>query len=156
MNPGRVPLRASPYKVNCDTASTPPPTSSTERFIFPCSSSKMRRSQTSSAIHRASSSPSCVPTPSRTQRPCATEPVTFPSTVTDASDTRCTTARTGHQYQNPACPAFVLNPLVLGARGRRGLARVQRLQQRRHVVGVLLLLLEDLLHQPPRGGVVVS
>jgi hypothetical protein len=45
---------------------------------------------------------------------------------------------------------------VLGARGRRGLARVQRLQQRRHVVGVLLLLLEDLLHQPPRGGVVVS
>src|SRR6185436_13783217 len=149
--------------------------SSTERFILPCSSSKMRRSTTLSAIQRASSSESPWPTPRSTQRPCDTAP----STVTDASLTRWTTARTGTAYQTSAyqswiqaCsrlrgtrrksigakPAFGGQRLMSHAeavlRGR--LPGVQRLEERGHVVGVLLFLLEHFLHQPPRGGIVVA
>src|SRR5690606_38571373 len=46
---GRRPFRQSPYRVNWDTDKMPPPTSRRERFIFPCSSSKMRRFTTFSA-----------------------------------------------------------------------------------------------------------
>lgn len=38
-----MPRRASPRSVNWETTSTSPPTSCTERFILPFSSSKMRR-----------------------------------------------------------------------------------------------------------------
>ena len=49
---GRLPLRVDAYSVNCDTARTSPPTSCTERFITPASSSKTR----SCTILRASQS----------------------------------------------------------------------------------------------------
>src|SRR6266851_3907088 len=147
MKPGRVPLRASPKSVNCETASSAPFASSTERFIFPCSSSKMRRSATLSASQRASSSESRVPTPKRTQSPAPMLPVTRPSTATLASLTLCTTARTRRCIARP--PRSVLD-------AGRLVARVERLEQRGQVVGVLLFLGEDLLHHAPRGGIVVA
>src|SRR5271169_2078276 len=42
-NEGRFPFLASPCRVNCETANTAPPISATLRFIFPASSSKMRK-----------------------------------------------------------------------------------------------------------------
>src|SRR2546425_641216 len=145
MKPGRVPLRASPKSVNCEMASSAPFVSTSERFILPASSSKMRRSAILSASQRASSSESCCPTPISAHSPGPICPLIFPSTDTLASLTHCTTART--------CALIARS--VLAAEGRRRLARVQRLEQRRQVVGVLLFLGEDLLHHPPRGGVVV-
>src|SRR6266478_5011824 len=41
-NDGLFPLRTSPYSVNCDTTKTAPPTSATDLFILPASSSKIR------------------------------------------------------------------------------------------------------------------
>ena len=55
MKHGRFPFRASPRSVNCDTTSTPPPTSPTARFIF--AAPRPRRSAaraTLSARRRAS------------------------------------------------------------------------------------------------------
>lgn len=40
---GRRPRLVSPYRVNCGTTTTSPRMSSSDRFIFPSSSSKMRR-----------------------------------------------------------------------------------------------------------------
>ncbi len=90
---GRRPLRASPYSVNCETASSPPPTSSSERFILPASSSKMRRFTILSTIHATSAAPSPVPAPRSTRSPRPMRPTTSPSTRTSARETRCTTAR---------------------------------------------------------------
>src|SRR5205085_10718658 len=136
------------------------------------------------------------PTPTSTQSPAPIAPVTLPSTVTLASLTRCTTARTGRsiswsseapgrrsrqcsrlrqpprrrrrhrprqrsrQRQRSPTPSTSWFPrksprLVLHRHRLGRLPRIQRLQQRRHVVRVLLFLGEDLLHQPPRGGIVV-
>src|SRR5690606_14870751 len=67
---------------------------STERFILPCSSGKMRRLATLSITYCTSASPSPAPAPTRTRRPRPIRPTTWPSTVTWARETRCTTART--------------------------------------------------------------
>src|SRR5229473_372207 len=93
MKLGRRCPRASPYKVNCETTRAAPFTSSSDRFIFPCSSAKMRRFATFSASEAATAGESSRPTPSSTINPAPISPVTRPSTVTLARLTRCTTAR---------------------------------------------------------------
>ena len=62
-NDGRRPLRQSACSVKLGTTSTPPPTSSTERFSLPASSSKIRRLATLSASLSASASVSPTATP---------------------------------------------------------------------------------------------
>src|SRR4051812_39474927 len=93
MKLGRRWPRALPYSVNCDTTSAAPLTSSSERFIFPASSSKMRRFATFSAIDAATEEESSLPRPSNIISPASISPVTRPSTVTFARLTRCTTTR---------------------------------------------------------------
>src|SRR5208283_4955055 len=93
MKLGRRCPRASPYSVNCDTTSASPFTSSSEWFIFPCSSSKIRRLLAFSAIAAATAEVSSLPTPSRIISPAPISPVTRPSTVTFARLTLCTTMR---------------------------------------------------------------
>src|SRR5271157_228255 len=93
MKLGRRCPRASPYSVNCDTTSASPFTSSSERFIFPCSSSKIRRLLAFSAIPAATPEVSSLPTPSRIISPAPISPVARPSTVTFARLTLCTTSR---------------------------------------------------------------
>src|SRR3712207_6230071 len=66
--------------------------SSSDRFILPAASSKMRRVASFSAIHATSASVSPLPTPSSTNSPGPTWLTRSPSTVTEASRTRCTTA----------------------------------------------------------------
>src|SRR3954465_12199683 len=148
MKDGRRPFCASPSSVNCEMARSAPPVSSSDRFILPASSSKMRNSQTFAARKVASATVSPCATPTRTQRPAAIWPTTFPSTVTLASLTLCTTARM-------RSAAFCLSVDAAGLRPFR-LLRIELLEQRRHVVGVLLLLLEHLLDQPAGGGIVVA
>src|SRR3954447_9010404 len=74
---------------NCETTSTEPATSSTERSNRPSSSGKIRSRATLPASRAACSSPSPPATPRRTQRP---RPISPPG-VTRAHATRCTTAR---------------------------------------------------------------
>src|SRR5215471_5791265 len=90
---GRRCPRASPYSVNCDTTRALPFTSSSERFIFPCWSSKIRRLATFSAMAAATGEVSSFPTPSRIISPGPISPVTLLSTLTFARLTLCTTAR---------------------------------------------------------------
>ena len=96
---GRRPFRQSPNSVNWLTTSIPPPTSANERFIFPSGSSKIRSPAIFSAKYFALASSSPCSTPSKTTRPSPIWPVTSPSTVTLASETRCTTARNGSTPQ---------------------------------------------------------
>src|SRR5256885_8456085 len=147
MNDGRLPFCASPSRVNCEMASSAPFVSRTDRFILPAASSKMRSSQTLAESHSASATVSPCPTPRRTQRPGPIWPTTFPSTATLASLTRCTTARIGSRASS--VDAALLRPLAR-------LPGIERLEQGSHVVGVLLLLLEDLLHQAAGGRIVVA
>src|SRR5215470_3478228 len=93
MKLGRRCPRASPYSVNCDTTRALPFTSSNERFIFPCSSSKILRLATFSAIAVATDEVSSFPTPSRIISPGPISPLIFPCTLTFARLTLCTTAR---------------------------------------------------------------
>src|SRR5690606_12647097 len=62
--------------------------------MTPSASSKIRRFQSLSASLRAAASSSSWVTPTSTHSPRPMAPTTSPSTVTDASLTRCTTART--------------------------------------------------------------
>src|SRR5512142_113934 len=73
--------------------SASPPASSSERFMRPSSSSKMRRFTILSARYSASAGESSWRTPTSTTRPAAMTPTTSSPTVTLASITRCTTAR---------------------------------------------------------------
>src|SRR5580704_4548669 len=98
MKLGRRCPRASPYNVNCETTSAAPLTSSRERFILPCSSSKIRRFATFSARDAATAGVSSRPTPSKIISPLPISPVTRPSTVTLARLTLCTTARIQISY----------------------------------------------------------
>lgn len=97
VNDGRRPLRASPSRVNCETISiVPPSTSDSARFIFPASSSKPRRPTSFPASHSASAGVSPSPTPSRTISPGPTSrrsPVSL--SVTLARNARWITARMG-------------------------------------------------------------
>src|SRR6185503_12913568 len=108
MKLGRRPPGASAQRVNCDTTSTPPPTSRTLRFILPASSAKIRRLATLSTMYARSASVSPRPAPSSTSRPGPIAPVTRSPTVTFARETRCTTARmlrlspVGAANSNPA------------------------------------------------------
>ena len=88
MKLGLRPPRASPSKVNWLTASSSPPTSKSERFILPCSSSKTRRLGTFSAIYLKSASPSPSSTPISTRNPAPIWPLISPSTLTLARSTR--------------------------------------------------------------------
>src|SRR5437660_495554 len=90
---GRRPFRASPYKVNCGTTSTSPPTSASERFIFPSGSSKILRRKTLPPIHSAWAGPSPWPTATNTSKPGPISAAVLPPTRTEARDTRCTTSR---------------------------------------------------------------
>src|SRR5438309_2581173 len=56
MKLGRRPLWASPYRVNCETTSTAPPTSSRARFILSSASQNRRRLKIFSAIQVSVSS----------------------------------------------------------------------------------------------------
>src|SRR5512137_3036682 len=106
MKPGRLPLRASPSRVNCEITSRPPPTSASARFILPAWSSKTRSPASLSAMARASASPSSRATPSSTTRPWPTAPPGRPSTRTSPRLPRCTPARmVGH---DTPCPMLLL------------------------------------------------
>src|SRR5215471_10693261 len=127
MKLGRRCPRASPYNVNCETTSALPFTSSNERFIFPCSSSKIRRLATFSATAAATCELSSFPTPSRIISPGPISPVTCPSTVTFARLTRCTTTRILPR------PSFLPLYSLLLCFVLRGLS-LQHLRQLRHIV----------------------
>src|SRR5690606_16473272 len=86
---GRRPLRASPYNVNWLTTNSGAPTSEHD-----FSSSKIRSVHSFRASLAASAGPSVWVTPTSASRPGSSiAPTTFPSTVTEAWLTRCTTAR---------------------------------------------------------------
>jgi len=89
---GRLPLRVDAYSVNCETASSDPCSSTTERFITPASSSNIRTSAIFRASHSPSSGASSAATPTRTSSPAPIWLTTPPSTVTLASRTRCASA----------------------------------------------------------------
>src|SRR5205814_1234562 len=82
MNDGRLPPRVSPNNVNWETARTAPPASTTDRFILPSLSSKMRKPAILSATYSASASLSVVATPSRTTSPRPILPAISPFTLT--------------------------------------------------------------------------
>ena len=90
---GRRPRLTSPYNVNCGTTRMPPPASSRERFIFPASSSKIRRWTSFPASRSVSPSSSSTPTPASTTRPGPISATVRPETWTAARDTRWTTRR---------------------------------------------------------------
>src|SRR5262249_36467321 len=79
--------------VNWDTTSTSPPTSSTERFMRPSSSSKMRRRDSLPASRSASAAVSPSRTPTRTSIPGPIDPTVRSPTRTSARATRCTNPR---------------------------------------------------------------
>ena len=90
-NPGRLEL-TSAYKVNWLTIRISASASFGEIFIFPFSSSNMRKPQILSAIQRASFSVSLLWIPKRTNSPCPILPVSRPSIDTAAFFTLVTTA----------------------------------------------------------------
>src|SRR5471030_110998 len=143
MNPGRVPLRASPYKVNCEIASSAPRTSTSDLFILPVSSSKMRKLTIFSASQAASASVSFTPTPISAHKPSFTAPVTRRSFIAPVSLARTLTLAS-------------LTLWTTALTRKRLLLRVEVLQQGLHVLGVLLFLLQDVLEHAPRGGVVIA
>src|SRR2546425_9506134 len=91
---GRRPLWGSPYRVNCDTTSSAPPTSSSARFIFPAVSPNTRSVRIFSAIHSSVGSVSVGANPASTTNPTPIPPTTLPSMRTSARETRCKTTRT--------------------------------------------------------------
>ena len=92
VKPGRR-EEVSAYRVNWDTTRRLPPTCSRLKFILPFSSSKIRRLQIFSASLPAVSSVSLGPMPSSTRKPRPIWPLRWPSMVTEAWETRVTTAR---------------------------------------------------------------
>jgi len=86
---GRLPLRVDAYSVNCETASSAPRVSSTDRFITPASSSNIRMSAIFRASHSPSSDVSSAAMPTRSSNPAPIRLTTPPSTTTLASRTRC-------------------------------------------------------------------
>ena len=94
--PGRLPLSMPcAASVNWLTARTEPPTAESGRFILPASSRKMRRAEILRASLSAPFSVSPAMAQTRTRKPRPMAPVTWASTVTEASETRWTTARKG-------------------------------------------------------------
>src|SRR5690606_27987510 len=89
----------SPYRVNCEITSSPPPASARSRFIFPSSSGKSRRPTTLSAIHSTSAAVSVGAKPTRSTKPVSIDPTTDPAIVTDPELTRCNRTRIG----SPPC-----------------------------------------------------
>ena len=85
---GLRPFLTSPYSVNWLTTRSPPPTSFSERFIFPSASGKTLSPTTLSAIQVASISPSLALKPTKRTKPVPISPTDRPSTVTCADDTR--------------------------------------------------------------------
>src|SRR5690606_13840657 len=95
MKLGRRPFRASPYSVNWLTTSSPPPTSSSPRFIFPSASGNNLRPTTFSAIQRSFSSVSSARKPTSSKKPRPIRPAVLPPIRTSARLTRCSTTRIG-------------------------------------------------------------
>ena len=89
---GLFPLRQSAYRVNWLTTRSSPSTSSSDRLVFPFSSSNIRRRQILSAIFSAICRVSPSATPNSIRNPLPILPNNSPSTVTLACVTRCTTA----------------------------------------------------------------
>src|SRR5438445_3598930 len=86
MNDGRLPPRVSPNNVNWETARTAPSTSTTDRFILPSLSSKMRRPAILSATYSASPSLSVVATPRRTKEMLNMSPIKSPRSEEHTSE----------------------------------------------------------------------
>ncbi|GBU22721.1 hypothetical protein R80B4_02633 [Fibrobacteres bacterium R8-0-B4] len=84
---GLRPLEQSPSRVNWDMTNASPSISLTERFIFPASSGKMRRSAHLAAKKSASASTSSLWTPISINIPLLIEPTISPSTETLAVET---------------------------------------------------------------------
>jgi len=76
VNPGRLPCDVSAYKVNCDTIRSSPPTSLSDRFVFPFSSAKIRSAVILVTIRSTISLVSACPTPTRTRNPLPIFPTT--------------------------------------------------------------------------------
>ena len=89
---GRYPLRQSAYRVNCDTKRTAPPTSPSERLVLPFSSSNIRSFTSFASILSATDSVSVLQTPRKTRYPLPMDPISRPSTDTEALFTRCTSS----------------------------------------------------------------
>ena len=126
--PGRFPFCASPYRVNCETTRIPPPTSATDRFIFPASSSKIRSLTIFSAIQATAALSSPWPKPANTSSPRPIPPRSSPPQVTDAPPTLSPTTRMGEPpstiRSDPMSPSLRLRPSGIGKRkpARRGMA----------------------------------
>ena len=71
-----------------EITSSPPPTSSSPRFIFPAESEKSRSPATFSAIQSTAAPVSPWVKPTRRQKPRSIAPATRPPIVTDALETR--------------------------------------------------------------------
>ena len=91
MKEGRWPFLQLAYKVNWETRSSSPPTSESDRLVFPLSSSKIRILSALSSILSAMSVVSVSLTPTRIRSPLLILPMIASSTVTFASSTRCIT-----------------------------------------------------------------
>ena len=88
MKLGLFPFLQFAYKVNCEIRSSSPPTVSRDRFVFPCSSSKIRSPSIFFTILSAISFVSESHTPIKTMNPLPILPSTSPSTFTSLSVTR--------------------------------------------------------------------
>src|SRR5580704_16222902 len=105
------------------------PASSSERFILPCSSLKIRRFTIFSAIAVAVADASSHPTATSTTSPGPISPMTFPVTTTRAWVTRCSTAR----INRPLASSGRTPPLISRACSGSRLTR-KKLGQLRNVV----------------------
>ena len=97
---GRFPRRVSAYRVNCETASTPPPTSPSARFIRPASSPNTRSRAVLAASLRAAATSSSWVTPTRARKPRSTAPTSAPFTATAARLTRWSSTLIGRRLRS--------------------------------------------------------
>src|SRR3712207_6527609 len=118
MKLGRLPLRVSARRVNCETASISPPTSLTPRFIFPPSSLKILRPAIFSASQLASPSPSSLATPTRSRSPSPISEILSPETVTEAFLTLWRTTRTALERPAALVAGLYLVPVLDAFFGR--------------------------------------
>src|SRR3712207_6584634 len=118
MKLGRLPLRVSARRVNCETARISPPISLTARFIFPSSSLKILRPAIFSASQSASRSPSSLAMPARSRRPSPISEIFSLDTVTEAFFTLWRTTRTGLERPATLVAGLYLVPVLDAFFGR--------------------------------------
>src|SRR5215213_2504914 len=112
MKLGRLPLRVSAMRVNCETARISPPTSLTPKFIFPSSALKILKPTIFSASQPASPSPSSLATPTRSRRPSPISEILSPETVTEAFLTLWRTTRTALERPTALVAGLNLVPVL--------------------------------------------